>query len=557
MDPAVKIILDEMQQRFSDELRKGFSEHDEKWDRRFLDLEHSQGARLDRLEDAAQVFDEWRPRIEATVDDVKLELGKVTRFWDRSLRERGVQEPPIFPSPQSAMERSPAPPGVDGPAGHRVDPTTRDDGFGSVLIHSHIPAKGACSRSTPPPTSSGFSRDNPSLGKLPKLHFHRFDGDNPKLWISRCEDYFEMYLVDSSFWVRLALNQLDGPAARWSQSVSKRLKQSSWSEFCSLLLERFGRDQQESLIRQLYHIKQTSTVADYVDRFSELVDQLIAYEHTTDPMYYTIRFLDGLRDDIRSVVQVQRPSTLDTACSLALLQEEVAGPASRRDARRPDAGFQWRPPPPKGPLPLPAPPRVDKPPAPSLVSADDKHAADPGKQSVDKFAALKAYRRARGLCDKCAERWRPGHQCASTVQLHVVQELMDLLSPDVGDHAELSDSADTCPGSSSSSDQAHLFATISLDALAGSDGPKTMRFLGSLQGQDILILVDSGSTHSFLSDSVAAHLQGVQPLPRPIRVQVANGAVLQCSHHLPNAFGRSMLTVFQPIYGCFHCNILT
>jgi len=90
MDPAIKIILDEMQQRFSDELRKGFSEHDEKWDRWFLDLEHSQGARLDRLEDAAQVFDEWRPRIEATVDDVKLELGKVARFWDRSLRERVV-----------------------------------------------------------------------------------------------------------------------------------------------------------------------------------------------------------------------------------------------------------------------------------------------------------------------------------------------------------------------------------------------------------------------------------------------------------------------------------
>ena len=99
MEPAVKIILDEMQQWFSDELRKGFSEHDEKWDCRFLDLEHSQGARLDRLEDVAQVFDEWRPHIEATVDDVKLELDKVTRSWDRSLRERVVQEPPIFPSP--------------------------------------------------------------------------------------------------------------------------------------------------------------------------------------------------------------------------------------------------------------------------------------------------------------------------------------------------------------------------------------------------------------------------------------------------------------------------
>ena len=127
-----------------------------------------------------------------------------------------------------------------------------------------------------------------------------------------------------------------------------------------MLLERFGRDQQESLIRQLYHIRQTSIVADYVERFSELVDQLVAYEHSTDPMYYTIRFIDGLRDDIHSIVLVQRPSTLDTACSLALLQEEVTGPARQRDSRRPDAGFQWKPPPLRAPLPLPAPPRADK-----------------------------------------------------------------------------------------------------------------------------------------------------------------------------------------------------
>ena len=411
MDPAVKIILDEMQQRFSDELRKGFSEHDEKWDRRFIDLELSQGPRLDRLENAAQVFDEWRPRIEATVDDVKLELGKVTRFWDRSFRERAVPEPPIFPTPQSATEHLPAPTGADGPAGHRVETQYWDEGFGSVLIHTHVPVKGALSHSSPLPlpstnhVSSGFSRDNPMMGKLPKLHFHRFDGDNPKLWISRCEDYFEMYSVDSSYWVRLALNQLDGPAARWSQYVAKRLKQSSWSLFSSMLLEHFGRDQQESLIRQLYHIRQTSTVADYVERFSELVDQLVAYEHSTDPKYYTIRFIDGLRDDIRSTVLVQRPSTLDTACSLALLQEEVTGLARQRDSRRPDAGFQWKPPPPRAPLPLPAPPRADKQLPQASVTADDKHAPDSGKPPADKFAALKAYRRARGLCDRCAERW--------------------------------------------------------------------------------------------------------------------------------------------------------
>jgi len=168
MDPAVKLVLNEMQQRFSEDLHKGLSEHDDKWDQRFLNLEHTQSARLDRLEEAAQVFDDWRPRIEATVDDVKLELGKVTRFLDRSFRERAVQEPPIFPTPQSAMERLPAPTGADGPAGHCVETQHRDAGFGSVLIHTHVPVKGVYSNSSPSPSNpvaSGFSRDNPMLGK--------------------------------------------------------------------------------------------------------------------------------------------------------------------------------------------------------------------------------------------------------------------------------------------------------------------------------------------------------------------------------------------------------
>jgi len=130
------------------------------------------------------------------------------------------------------------------------------------------------------------------------------------------------------------------------------------------------------LIRQLYHIRQTSTVADYVERFSELVDQLIAYEHSTDPMYYTIRFMDGLRDNIRSIVLVQRPSSLDTAYSLALLQEEVVGTVFKRDSRRPEAGFQWKPPPPWAPLPLPAPPTADRPHPPT----DAKPAASTSSQ---------------------------------------------------------------------------------------------------------------------------------------------------------------------------------
>ena len=37
-----------------------------------------------------------------------------------------------------------------------------------------------------------------------------------------------------------------------------------------------------------------------------------------------MRFVEGLRSDIRAVLMVQRPMDLDTACALAILQEEVS-----------------------------------------------------------------------------------------------------------------------------------------------------------------------------------------------------------------------------------------
>jgi hypothetical protein len=169
-------------------------------------------------------------------------------------------------------------------------------------------------------TSQSPLHGRADLDQLPKLHFPKFDGDNPKLWQSKCENYFDMYSVPHSVWVRVATMHFDGVAARWLQSVHHRIRSATWNEICSWIHDRFGRDQHESLIRQLFHIKQSGSVQEYIDQFSELADQLLAYEHSASHnRYYTARFVDGLKDDIKSVVLVQRPYDLDTACCLALL----------------------------------------------------------------------------------------------------------------------------------------------------------------------------------------------------------------------------------------------
>jgi hypothetical protein len=46
-----------------------------------------------------------------------------------------------------------------------------------------------------------------------------------------------------------------------------------------------------------------------------------------------MHFVVGLRDYIKSLVMTQRPSTLDSACALALVQEEAMDNGKKKEIR--------------------------------------------------------------------------------------------------------------------------------------------------------------------------------------------------------------------------------
>uniref|UniRef100_A0ACD5VQZ5 Uncharacterized protein n=1 Tax=Avena sativa TaxID=4498 RepID=A0ACD5VQZ5_AVESA len=115
-----------------------------------------------------------------------------------------------------------------------------------------------------------------------------------------------------------------GAAATWLEAYLYKFPQSNWSEFMKAVQARFMRNQHQVLLRRLYHIQQTGTVEDYVQRFSDLIDRILAYDSHQDPLHYLTRFLDGLKPVVRVLVSIQKPDTLDEAASLALLWEELA-----------------------------------------------------------------------------------------------------------------------------------------------------------------------------------------------------------------------------------------
>lgn len=65
---------------------------------------------------------------------------------------------------------------------------------------------------------------------------------------------------------------------------------------------------------------------------------------------------------------------------------------------------------------------------------------------------------------------------------------------------------------------------ISINALSGSNSINTIRFQGVLKGKKISILVDSGSTHSFIDSRLIKQLGLVAEVVPPLIVSVDDGS---------------------------------
>lgn len=114
-------------------------------------------------------------------------------------------------------------------------------------------------------------------------------------------------------------------------------------------------------------------------------------------------------------------------------------------------------------------------------------------QSEDRWSALRLFRKSKGLCFTRGEKWSRDHVCKPSVQLHVVQELIDRIQA----------SALTDDEEDFASEQASVH-TISISAVAVGEKSvaPTLQLTIRLAGMELVFLVDSGSTHSFIDEAL-------------------------------------------------------
>jgi hypothetical protein len=97
------------------------------------------------------------------------------------------------------------------------------------------------------------------------------------------------------------------------------------------------------------------------------------------------------------------------------------------------------------------------------------------------------------------------------------------------------DDSDLHMSESDDQDSGDELMAISVQALQGTEGSQTIRFRGFLAGQEVYMLLDSGSSHCFIDQRVAEELGGWTTLEQQVKVRVANGSEISCTHEIPNA----------------------
>lgn len=76
---------------------------------------------------------------------------------------------------------------------------------------------------------------------------------------------------------------------------------------------------------------------------------------------------------------------------------------------------------------------------------------------------------------------------------------------------------------------------ISLHAIVGSLSPRTMRVMGKVKWQSVVIFVDSDSTYNFLDDTIIPKAQLNPKIDEQMQVRVANGELVTSAGKLEGA----------------------
>jgi hypothetical protein len=243
---------------------------------------------------------------------------------------------------------------------------------------------------------------------------------------------------------------------------------------------RFDKDQYPLILKQFEATCQTASVQEFIAEFEQAAHNLLLYNPNYDETYFVTRFLAGLKEKVRAGIVLHRPPDVNTASALALLQEAELSRSKSKLLGKDSFRSTFKP-------------AVER---AKFIDADKLKQQSGMTESEDKLTALKNFRKRNGLCFKCGNKWAKEHKCPPQVAHHVIEEVLDALEDEGLE--------DSDPDSDAMEESVMV---VGHSTLPEESKRRTMRLCAHIGKHEVLVLVDSGSVASFISDKLASKLQ--------------------------------------------------
>lgn len=367
-------------------------------------------------------------------------------------------------------------------------------------------------------------------GKKVKLPV--FEGDDPVAWITRAEIYFDVQNTADEMRVKLARLNMEGSTIHWFNLLLETEDDLTWEKLKKALIARYGGRRLENPFEELSNLRQIGSVEEFVESFELLSSQVGRLPEEQ----YLGYFMSGLKPQIRRRVRTLNPVTRMQMMRMAkdvedeLREDDDEGERSygrkqgvdrvgRNDwagssqRQRSGSSFNpketnrstntgWNNPTMKSGL-----MGSNQNSSPSMLSTGRKGDTERRGGSTDRWKGVRsihndemAERRAKGLCFKCGGKYHPTlHKCP--------ERAMRLLILGEGESLNEEGEIVSLEAEESVDGEEEVDAVCNVIGVLGSMGEyRTMKIGGKLENVDVVVLIDSGASHNFISPKLTTAL---------------------------------------------------
>lgn len=337
-------------------------------------------------------------------------------------------------------------------------------------------------------------RRNTMAVKPAKYNIPEFEGEDADAWIQQIEQYFESSRTPTDQRTEIAVSYLKGKAMNWWRGTGHSASTLPWFRFCGSLADRFAESSICDNVKAFHALTQISTVSVYIEQFERLLNIMRRDNPNLPNDYYVNCFISGLNDYIQNHLQCHKPKNLQEAMWFA---------------RRIEMSQQA-----KRPVYQPSQPTVRK---QMYVEQAKPTTNQSGLANIIQQARLK------NVCYKRKEPWFPGHKqvCkfGTKAQIQALQKEAEEETEIVyvTEYDEDSEEEPNMP-------KPDTTLKLSMHAVNGKQKKQhTFTLTATVGNTTAMVLVDSGSTGTFMTPELAKRANVAITPNKKVRVMVANG----------------------------------